>query len=217
MMNAQQLLDSEGFVVFDNVFDEDIPGLQCLKKFASGISIQQVCLDFDELQEHSSSPESVLMSAASFRRYVIEFIEKSLECCVENADANIWKDLDYVRRKTCIGSYTPSHRDCDFLRNDRSGVVSSEDDLRHFYTVWIPFVDVTKAHSHLQFQPGSHLTVSSINQPTREKLRWKHLIVSKYSLVIFSSRLLHKASIHNHRYESRTSIDFRFRIRFNKT
>ena len=207
-------LEKEGFVAIERAFTEDSPGLMCLKQFVSQIRSQQVCLDFEEVQQQCAEPKPVLDSTIAFRDHVIEFIERKFDCVVENGD---FQDLHYVRRKSEIGSFTPGHRDADFLIKDRSGIVLKKDDVKDFYTVWIPFMDVSRKHSHLLVESGSHLNVSLKKQRhKRKRLTWKRLLLPKYSLVIFNSMLHHKASVHTHQKEARTSIDFRFRIQFNK-
>ena len=222
MMNAASLL-ADGFLVINDAFHENDPGLKSLEKFTSLISSQQVCLEMEEIKEHTEDPKSVFEAAQQFRSHVIKLIERTLNCSIEKFDEPIGKDLDYVRRKCIIGSFTPIHRDSEFLKKDRYGIIHDESDLKHFYTVWISFTSLTKKHSHLEVQPRSHvctqdghLSDTRVNSSKRRKLSWRKLILKKYSLVIFSSTLKHRASAHREPHESRTSIDFRFKIKFNE-
>jgi hypothetical protein len=78
MNSATVKLHTDGFLVFENVFDDSDPGLQCLQTFASQIRSQQVCLEIDEIREHSSDPMTVMKATADFRSHVIELFSVRL-------------------------------------------------------------------------------------------------------------------------------------------
>lgn len=210
-MNVQKLHD-DGYLVIQSAFSENTPGLLKLHSFASEIQRQQVCLEFEEVKEQSTDPTSILVAAAIFRSHVVEFLETTLECKVQAFSNGLGGDLDYVRRKFQIGSFTPCHTDSKFLTNDRSGLIESDNDLKHFFTVWIPFIDLSMPHSHLQVQEKHHR--DSQTKLKKNKVTWKSLLLPKYSIVIFSCRLKHRATAHRHSSEARTSVDFRFKLEF---
>lgn len=214
-------LEDVGFIVLPSVFSAETPGIQCLKDFASRVDQdhQQVCLDLEEIGEHSTQPHVVFSETRVFRDFLIQTIEDQLCCRIERWSENVWASLNYIRRKQLMGSFTPTHRDANFLKNDRDGLIDEDTDIRKFYTAWIPLMDLTEAHSHLQVLPRSHLTRSRQIENSDRKRRklstvWTSLILPKLSLVIFNSKLQHRASSHRIPSDPRISIDFRFKIMF---
>jgi hypothetical protein len=207
-------LEEQGYLVLENAVSSNSLHFSELKKLAESLlRTQQLCISSGELDGHCDDPGIILKHYMKIQCEILITIQDQVACKIECWDRESHADVDYLRCKQS-GCFTPAHSDSHFFLSARPELLTkTSSSLHDFYTVWMPFVDVSALDSHLEVIPRSHLDRDrELKNRAVRKRKWKPLLLSKGSLVIFNSYLLHRGSLHKNKKCSRTSMDFRVQL-----